>query len=101
MAAAPPESRRAEAASKARGTGEARLAVGPAGSGGARGRRRQSAESWWGRSAREGDDHLRAQIVNIYADGWYAFNTIVHDLGILWKQRGFLMSIGTPIKNGR
>ena len=33
----------------------------------------------------------------IYTDSWYAFG-VVHGFGQLWKQRGFLTSMGTPIK---
>lgn len=35
-----------------------------------------------------------------YPDNWYVLG-VIHDLGILWKQRGFLISPGTLIKNGQ
>ena len=35
-----------------------------------------------------------------YPDSWYALD-VIHDLRILWKQRGFLTSPGTPIKIGQ
>ncbi|KAJ1191989.1 hypothetical protein NDU88_001302 [Pleurodeles waltl] len=37
--------------------------------------------------------------VTIYTDSQYGFG-IVHDLGQLWSQRGFMTSSGTPVRNG-
>lgn len=37
--------------------------------------------------------------LNIYTDSQYAFE-VVHDLGMLQKQKGFLMSSGTQSKMG-
>lgn len=41
----------------------------------------------------------KGKIVNIYTDSRYAIG-VVHDFGILWKQRGFLTSNGDKILNG-
>lgn len=38
------------------------------------------------------------QTVTIYMDSRYAFG-VVHDLGTLWKNGGFLTSTGSPIKH--
>lgn len=43
---------------------------------------------------------IRRQIVTIYTNSQYAFE-IIHDLGMLWKQRHFLTSSGTLTKNGK
>lgn len=40
------------------------------------------------------------QVINIYTDSWCAFR-IIYDLGTLQKQRGFLISSETSIKNGQ
>lgn len=37
---------------------------------------------------------------NIYTDSRYGFG-IVHDFGQLWRQRGFMTTAGTPVKNGK
>lgn len=37
--------------------------------------------------------------VNIYTDSQYAFG-VVHNFALLWKERGFLTSHGTPIQHG-
>ncbi|KAJ1139469.1 hypothetical protein NDU88_005840 [Pleurodeles waltl] len=44
--------------------------------------------------------HAAAQLrVTIYTDSRYGFG-IVHDFGQVWSQRGFLISSGSPVKNG-
>lgn len=40
------------------------------------------------------------QTVEIYTDSQRAFG-VTYDSGMLWKQRDFLTSLGTPIKNGQ
>ena len=42
----------------------------------------------------------KGHIVNIYTAEGYATG-VIHEFGMLWKQRGFFMSTGTPRKNGR
>ena len=36
---------------------------------------------------------------NIYTDSRYAFG-VTHDFGKIWKNRGFMTSLGAPVKNG-
>ena len=36
---------------------------------------------------------------NIYIDSRYAFG-IIHDFGEIWENRGFMTSLGAPVKNG-
>ena len=43
---------------------------------------------------------LTRGLVNIFTKNQYAFR-IIHDLEMLWKQRGFLKSSRAPIKNGQ
>ena len=40
----------------------------------------------------------KGKMATIYTDSKYAFN-VVHDFGTLWRQRGFITSSGTNIKN--
>ena len=42
----------------------------------------------------------KGKSVNIYKESHYAFG-VVYDFGILQKQRGFLTSLGQPVKNGK
>lgn len=41
----------------------------------------------------------RHKTANIYTDSKYT-SGVVHDLGMLWKQCGFLIAPGNPIKHG-
>ena len=41
----------------------------------------------------------QCQTVTIYTDSHYAYG-VVHNVGTLWHERGFITSSGTPIKNG-
>jgi len=44
--------------------------------------------------------HLaKGQIVTIYTDSSYAFGA-VHEFGALWRERGFITSSGTRVRNG-
>ena len=42
----------------------------------------------------------KGKTVTIYTDSRYAFGCL-HDFGILWANRGFITSSGTPVKHGK